>query len=89
MTDYKGHEVPEILPDEDLYYIICDEGIFTGWTEGAVLQRWRNRVDTDWRSKAEDLGYVDLGPDLFGCPRCGATAYDIYFHEKFHEDLTN
>lgn len=86
---YKGFPIPEILPDGKLYHIICDEGIFDGYSEDAALAHWQNKINALWWKRAVASGYIEVSDFVLGCPDCGALVWDPYNHKKFHEDLTN
>lgn len=93
-NNYKGYPIPEIMQDENLYHIICDEGVFEGYSQEAVLSHWRNKVDTIYRLQAVTYGYThvdvkSLDMELLSCPDCGSVVIDVYTHTKFHENLTD
>lgn len=87
-TTYKGFGIPEIMPDGKLFHIICDQGVFDGYSERAVLDHWRNKIDYLWKQDALDSGYIEISDDVLGCNDCGALVWDVYIHKNFHQDLT-
>lgn len=91
MSDsYKGYEIPEILPDGKLFHIISDEGIFDGYTEIAVLEHWKNKIDTLWRREAIKQGTnIELPDGNLACGSCGSIVFDDYAHYNFHLRLDN
>lgn len=88
-THYKGFPIPEVMQDEILFHIICDEGIFDGYSEHAVLKHWENKVDALVRYAAIEDGYSWIDDEHLECPSCGAVVRDAYKHEIFHKDLTS
>ena len=87
---YKGFDIPEIMWDEsvDAYYIICDEGEFDGFSERAVLDKWKLRVDHAHWIGAIKEGYREISEFVLGCPDCGALVWEPSIHRKYHLDLT-
>lgn len=84
-TSYKGFDIPEIMPDGQLYHIICDQGIFDGYTEEAVLSHWKNKIDSMWRTRALEDGNIELSDGITGCKSCGVAVFDVYAHYLFHK----
>lgn len=85
---YHGIEFPEVMQDDTLYYIICEQGEFSGWSEDAVLMHWKNRVLTDFRQRVINNEFIEITDTLLGCNQCGAVVFDGYSHLMFHQDLT-
>lgn len=86
---YKGFPIPEIMPDSRLFYIICEQGVFDGFSEDAVLEKWKNKVDFLLKQDALDGGYVEISDTVLGCNDCGSLVWDVYSHKIFHNDLTS
>ena len=89
MTDtYKGFSIPKPVLEDRLYYIICDEGIFDGYSKKAVIDHWKNKVDVLVRLDAIENGYneVTLLEGVLSCPKCGALVYDVWSHTNWHKN---
>ena len=89
-TTYKGFPLPEVMPDDLLFHIICDEGVFNGYSERAVLEKWKHKVDVILRQRALEDGYQELETleGIFVCPDCGALIYDSWTHQNWHKNFT-
>lgn len=87
--EYKGFPHPEILPDNRIFVIICDQGVFEGFSEEAVLDKWRLKIDHFWWNTAIDAGYKEISDFVLGCPVCGVLVWDPYIHKNLHQSLTD
>ena len=86
---YKEYPLPEVIQDGNIFRIICEEGIFDGYSKRAALEKWKLKVDVLYRLQALEQGYIELSEEFFGCPTCGTVVFDVYQHISFHQDLTS